>query len=159
MTKKIASISVKLLCLLMVFALAAGCRKSPGDSSSDYYTSEIIVDDDTSGSTSGGDGKGTDASGTTSDGSKASGTASTGNGKDKPNAGTTGGKVNPEKYRGTTVRSTELRLRSTPSPRAPMFRRLPVRLPQATRPIYSLITAHSRRQSPACSRLRQCSLI
>ncbi|MFQ8952361.1 MAG: hypothetical protein ACLR56_04630 [Oscillospiraceae bacterium] len=96
MTKKIASISVKLLCLLMVFALAAGCRKSPGDSSSDYYTSEIIVDDDTSGSTSGGDGKGTDASGTTSDGSKASGTASTGNGKDKPNAGTTGGKVNPE---------------------------------------------------------------
>lgn len=104
MTKKIASISVKLLCLLMVFALAAGCRKSPGDSSSDYYTSEIIVDDDTSGSTSGGDGKGTDASGTTSDGSKASGTASTGNGKDKPNAGTTGGKVNPEKYRGTTVR-------------------------------------------------------
>ena len=104
MTKKIASISVKLLCLLMVFALAAGCRKSPGDSSSDYYISEIIVDDDTSGSTSGGDGKGTDASGTTSDGSKASGTASTGNGKDKPNAGTTGGKVNPEKYRGTTVR-------------------------------------------------------
>ena len=104
MTKKIASISVKLLCLLMVFALAAGCRKSPGDSSSDYYISEIIVDDDTSGSTSGGDGKGTDASGTTSGGSKASGTASTGNGKDKPNAGTTGGKVNPEKYRGTTVR-------------------------------------------------------
>lgn len=177
---KIASISVKLLCLLMVFALAAGCRKSPGDSSSDYYISEIIVDDDTSGSTSGGDGKGTDASGTTSGGSKASGTAGTGNGKDKPNAGTTGGKVNPEKYRGTTVRYATwknpyqnedgkvvekfqkkygIKVKIDTIPRAPMFRRLQVRLPQATRPIYSLITAPSRRQSPACSRLRLCSLI
>lgn len=103
MSKKIMSISVKLLCLLMVFALITGCRKTPNDVSSDVYTSEIDVSVSSENDTS-SDSASSDVSASSNVSGASQNASSKGNGKDTPNASTTGGKVNPEQYRGTTVR-------------------------------------------------------
>ena len=98
MSKRITSVSAKLLCLLMVFALITGCRKTTDGVSSDVYTSEIEASVSSDEDVSSADAASSDTSGTSQNAS------STGSNKDKPTASGSSDTVNPEKYRGSTVR-------------------------------------------------------
>lgn len=101
MFSKFSRISAKLICLLLVFALMAGCNSGkPSDSASEdeWIYSEIEVGDDgqpTDSKTQTASDKG--GTGTTNS------TTSSGNKKGPTKTNKTG-KVNPEDYRGTTVR-------------------------------------------------------
>ena len=100
MLNKFVGISAKIVCLLLVLALAAGCGSS-GNSSDEWIYSEIVITGD-------GETEGTqsdDASGTDNVSSGSNGSSSTtSGGKDGPSGSGSSGGVNPEDYRGTTVR-------------------------------------------------------
>ena len=100
MLNKFVGISAKIVCLLLVLALAAGCGSS-GNSSDEWIYSEIVItgDGETEGTQS-GDASGTDNVSTGSNGSS----STTSGGKDGPSGSGSSGGVNPEDYRGTTVR-------------------------------------------------------
>lgn len=100
MLNKFVGISAKIVCLLLVLALAAGCGSS-GNSSDEWIYSEIVItgDGETDGTQS-GDAAGTDNVSTGSNGSS----STTSGGKDGPSGSGSSGGVNPEDYRGTTVR-------------------------------------------------------
>lgn len=99
MFNKISKVLVRVICLLLAFAMITGCSTTSGDGSDEYewVYSEIEVDTDNDGDSS--KDKDTDK---TESGSGNSGTTSTG--KDGPTSNTANGKVNPADYRGTTVR-------------------------------------------------------
>ena len=100
MLNKFVGISAKIVCLLLVLALAAGCGSS-GNSSDEWIYSEIVItgDGETDGTQS-GDASGTDNVSTGSNGSS----STTSGGKGGPSGSGSSGGVNPEDYRGTTVR-------------------------------------------------------
>ena len=100
MLNKFVGISAKIVCLLLVLALAAGCGSS-GNSSDEWIYSEIVItgDGETEGTQS-DDASGTDNVSTGSNGSS----STTSGGKDGPSGSGSSGGVNPEDYRGTTVR-------------------------------------------------------
>ena len=100
MSKKVTRILATLACLLMVLAMITGCGKSnPTVSWESYYSNYDgpTLSDNTSKSDSGSSADADNTSGNQSSGSSKPG-------KDTPNANTSTGTVNPEKYRGTTVR-------------------------------------------------------
>ena len=100
MLNKFVGISAKIVCLLLVLALAAGCGSS-GNSSDEWIYSEIVVTEDGGNEgTQSGDASGTDNVSTGSNGSS----STTSGGKDGPSGSGSSGGVNPEDYRGTTVK-------------------------------------------------------
>lgn len=100
MLNKFVGISAKIVCLLLVLALAAGCGSS-GTSSDEWIYSEIVVTED-------GGNEGTQSGSASGTGDATSGSSgvqgTTSGGKGGPSGSGSSGGVNPEDYRGTTVK-------------------------------------------------------